>query len=289
MPLYYLIVQGRTHFVRTRTGEAQRSTPVRREASMTKLMQNVRESGFPFPGQVIHLFVGGSELHGAKVHGTDDLDIYGVYIEPPEMVLGLESLPHFVWSTASPDRRNGPNDVDVTLYSLKKWAGLACKGNPTALHFLFADGVMRNEIWKEIVANKDVFLARGCIKQFLGFADSQIGCMTGKKGRGKKGQRPEIEAKYGYDVKAAMHTLRLLYECKELVSEKTITLPRPEKDFLVRVRTGQYPLAEVLATAEKLTVECEQVAQRSTLPERVDRAAVSRLVADCYRKMWTEL
>ena len=256
---------------------------------MTNLMQNVRESGFPFPGQVIHLFVGGSELHGAKVHGTDDLDIYGVYIEPPEMVLGLESLPHFVWSTASPDRRNGPNDVDVTLYSLKKWAGLACKGNPTALHFLFADGVIRNAIWKEIVANKDVFFARGCIKQFLGFADDQIGRMTGKKGHGKKGQRPEIEAKYGYDVKAAMHTLRLLYECKELVSEKTITLPRPEKDFLIRVRTGQYPIAEVLATAEKLTVECEQVAQRSTLPEQVDRAAVSRLVADCYRKMWTEL
>jgi hypothetical protein len=55
---------------------------------MADLMQHVRESEFPFPERVIHLFVGGSELHGAKVHGTDDLDIYGLYIEPPDLVLG---------------------------------------------------------------------------------------------------------------------------------------------------------------------------------------------------------
>lgn len=48
---------------------------------MADLLQHVRESGFPYPDRLIHLFVGGSELHGTKVHGTDDLDIYGVYIE----------------------------------------------------------------------------------------------------------------------------------------------------------------------------------------------------------------
>ncbi|HET6181088.1 MAG TPA: nucleotidyltransferase domain-containing protein [Candidatus Sulfotelmatobacter sp.] len=253
---------------------------------MADLLQHVRESGFLFPDRLIHLFVGGSELHGAKVHGTDDLDIYGVYIEPPEMVLGLESLPHFVWSTAGNDRRNGPNDVDITLYSLRKWAELACKGNPTALHFLFAGGVLRNAIWAEVVENKSAFLARVCVKQFLGFADDQLKRMTGQKGRGKKGQRPEIEAKYGYDVKAAMHTLRLLYECKELVSQGTITLPRPERDFLIRVRTGKYSMEKVLAMAQILFSECEEAGKVSVLPERVDRTAVSKLLADSYRKAW---
>jgi len=181
---------------------------------MADLLQHVRESGFPYPDRLILLFVGGSELHGAKVHGTDDLDIYGIYIEPPEMVLGLESMPHFVWSTAGNDRRNGPSDVDVTLYSLKKWAGLACKGNPTALHFLFAENAVANNVWIDILRDRRAFLARTFVKPFLGFADDQLKRMTGSKGRGKKGQRPEIEEKFGYDVKAAMHTLRLLYECK---------------------------------------------------------------------------
>jgi hypothetical protein len=69
-------------------------------------------------------------------------------MEPPERVLGLESAPHFAWSTAGDEGRNRPNDVDLTLYSLKKWAGLACKGNPTALHFLFAEGVLRSATWQ---------------------------------------------------------------------------------------------------------------------------------------------
>jgi len=255
---------------------------------MRDLTQHVRESEFPFPERVIHLFVGGSELHGAKVHGTDDLDIYGVYIEPPEMILGLSSFPHFVWSTAGNDRRNGPHDVDITLYSLKKWAGLACKGNPTALHFLFAEGVMGNAIWKEVVARRHVFLARQCMNQFRGFADAQLQRMTGKRGRGKKGQRPEIEAKFGYDVKAAMHTLRLLYECRELMSEGRITLPRPERGFLIKVRTGKFSMEKVLEKASELSQECEKAAEVSMLPEKVDRRAVSELITHWYLKMWTE-
>jgi hypothetical protein len=80
---------------------------------MADLFEHVRDSGFPFPGHLVHLFVGGSDLHGAKVHGTDDLDIYRVYIEPPEMVLGLESLAYFVWSTAGDGRRNEMGGVSV--------------------------------------------------------------------------------------------------------------------------------------------------------------------------------
>ena len=225
-------------------------------------------------------------MHGAKVHGTDDLDIYGVYIEPPELVLGLESLPHFVWSTAGNERRNGPHDIDLTLYSLKKWAALACKGNPTALHFLFANGVIGHPRWKRIVSQRSAFLCKTFLKPFLGFADDQLKRMTGTKGRGKKGQRPEIEEKYGYDVKAAMHTLRLLYECEELLMKGSITLPRPERDFLIKVRTGKYKVEEVLTMAEKLFAECEKAAKESPLPERVDRSAVSRLIADSYQAMW---
>jgi uncharacterized protein len=253
---------------------------------MTDLLQHVKESEFPLQDHLIHLFVGGSELHGAKVHGTDDLDIYGLYIEPPEIVLGLESMPHFVWSTAGNARRNGPKDVDITLYSLKKWAGLACKGNPTALHFLFTKSALSNRIWSGVLEQKEVFLSRSCVPQFLGFADAQLKRMTGKLGRGKKGQRPELEEKYGYDVKAGMHVLRLLYECHELVSTGKITLPRPERDLLIRARTGKYSMDKVLAMAQKLFAECEDAAKASSLPERVDRVAVSRLLADSYRRAW---
>src|SRR5258706_677327 len=254
---------------------------------MANLLKHVAESGFLFPEQLIHLFVGGSELHGAKVHGTDDLDIYGVYVEPPELVLGLDAMPHFVWSTTGNERRNGPKDVDITLYSLRKWAGLACKGNPTALHFLFTESAVRSKIWSNILTDRDVFLSRSCVPQFLGFADAQLKRMTGQLGHGKKGQRPELEEKYGYDVKAGMHVLRLLYECQELVSKGKITLPRPERDLLVRIRTVKFSMDKVMAMAHKQLAECEDAAKASSLPEKVDRVAVSKLLADSYRTAWS--
>ena len=124
------------------------------------------------------------------------------------------------------------------------------------------------------------------MKPFLGFADDQLKRMTGRKGRGKKGQRPEIEEKYGYDVKAAMHTLRLLYECKELLSEGTITLPRPERDFLIRVRTGKYSMEKVVAMAQKLFAECEEAAEASSPARAGGSGRHIAALTDSYRKMW---
>ena len=253
---------------------------------MADLLQPIAESEFPYMDRLIHVFVGGSELDGAKLQGTDELDIYGVYIEPPDLALGLESLSHYVWSTAGNERRNGPTDADVTLYSLRKWAGLACKGNPTALHFLFTQGNMRTPIWAMVARRRDLFLSRLCAQHFMGFANDQLARMTGKKGRGKKGQRPELEEKYGYGVKAAMHTLRLLYECKEILQSGALTLPRPERDLLIRVRTGKCTLERVLDMANWLFAECEQDGEKSPLPERIDRKAVSKVLAECYLQSW---
>ena len=253
------------------------------------LLDLVALSGFDRPQNLIHLFVGGSELHGAKVGHTDDTDLYGVYIEDPEQALGLDPSEHFVWSTAGDERRNGPDDVDVTLYSLRKWAAMAAKGNATALHFLFAEAQeVEPKTWKKIQAQREVFLSRNLAKQFLGFADDQFKRLTGEKGSGKKGQRPEYIGKYGYDTKAAMHGLRLLYECLELMAHRRITLPRPEKDLLIEVRSGEWPLERVLAHAKKLSKEVEEAVANSPLPVKVDRRAISELVAQVHLPFWDQ-
>jgi uncharacterized protein len=251
------------------------------------LLDLVRLSGFDRPETLVHLFVGGSELHGAKVGQTDDTDLYGVYIEDPEQALGLSSREHFVWSTAGNDRRNGPDDVDVTLYSLRKWAGMAAKGNATALHFLFAEPKeVSPSAWRKIQKSKSVFLSRTSAKQFLGFADAQFKRLTGEKGSGKKGQRPEYIGKFGYDTKAAMHGLRLLYECMELMQDGRITLPRPEKNLLIEVRSGSWTFERVLQHAKRLFKEVEDAVVMSPLPEKVERSEISRLIAQTHLEFW---
>lgn len=255
----------------------------------SRLIDEIARSGFAPLDSLIHVFVGGSELHGAKVGTTDDLDIYGVFLERPEEALGLQSRDHFVWSTADDDRRNGPDDVDVTLYSLRRWAALASNGNATSLHFLFADATSASDdSWAMIQANRSLFLSKRSSAQFLGFADNQLGRLTGAKGSGKKGQRPEYIGQFGYDTKAAMHCLRLYFECIELMRDHRITLPRPEHDTLIEVRTGAWTLERFVQVAAELRQETEAAASQSSLPDNVDKETISRLVAEVHLRAWSK-
>jgi hypothetical protein len=112
--------------------------------------------------------------------------------------------------------------------------------------------------------------------------------IRGDKGRGEKGRRPEYENVHGYDSKAAMHCLRLYLECIELMREGRITLPRPERQFLIEVRSGKLTLEQFSAECERLHAEAVQAAAESTLPASLDRAKVSRLLAEVTLLGWRE-
>jgi uncharacterized protein len=250
--------------------------------------EHIRSAGFPYPDAVIHTFVGGSALHGAKVSKTDDLDLYGVFIEPPEESLGITRYEHFVWSTAGNERRNGPDDVDICLYSLRKWATLAAKGNPTALHFLFTGSTFEadsrpGKAWQRILESTDLFVSRQAAMAFQGFANDQLGRLIGSKGGGKHGQRPEYIGKFGYDTKAAMHVIRLLNEGIEFIGTGKVTLPRPERDLLISIRTGDYGGLEKLTNlANQLFGELDRTRDSSRFPDHVDSKAINDLIAEIY-------
>jgi uncharacterized protein len=252
-----------------------------------QVISAVQRSRFRHEQRLIQLFIGGSELHGAKIQDTDDLDIYGVYVEPPESVLGLDRDEFFVWSTAGNERRNGPDDIDITLYSLRKWASLAVKGNPTALHFLFAPNYSDYpEPWHRIEAQREIFLSKQAANQFRGFADAQLRRLQGI-GTGKRGQRHEYVGQHGYDTKAAMHTVRLLHEGIELMQRGTITLPRPEKQLLTSIRTGEYgSLEQVLGLANQLFAVLTQAENAAQLSDTVERDRVSKIIGETYLSAW---
>jgi len=74
----------------------------------------------------------------------------------------------------------GRDDIDVCLYSLRKWAGLAAKGNPTALHFLFSRNYApKPEPWEQVLKSGNVFLSRQAALQFRGFARLKFAACKG--------------------------------------------------------------------------------------------------------------
>lgn len=249
------------------------------------MSEHFKHLGFRNDDNLLMKFVGGSQLHGAKLEGYDDTDYYGLWIEPPSMALGVDSDEHFVYTTGGARGGNGPGDVDVCLYTLRKWARLAAKGNPSVLHFLFCKAEFETLTWCRLKLKREAFLAKSHANQFLGFANAQLRRLFNQQGQ-KNIHREELEKEHGYDSKYAMHVIRLYLEAKEYMSTGVITLPSPWKDTLVDIRKGKYKLTEFQAWGSQLEAEVKEAQLKSPLPEKVDRKTISDLVAGAHLEHW---
>jgi len=242
--------------------------------------------GFPYSESVVLLFEGGSRMHGGQLQDGADRDVFGLFVQPPEKILGVDAYEHFVHHTGQgPRGTNTTGDSDVCLYGLQKWAHLACKGNPSVLSFLFAQALLAKAPWTELVKRPEIFLARSHIGAFLGYANAQLERLYGARGQ-KNCHRPFLEQQHGYDTKYAMHIVRLLLEARELMEFGHITYPNPHKDLLIEIRKGAFKMHEVVDMANGLEVEALEALNRSPLPEKVDRALVSKAMAKAYRDFW---
>ena len=62
-----------------------------------------------------------------------------------------------------------------------------------------------------------------------------------------------------------------------------MTLPRPEKELLIAIRTGKYTQDQVFELGDDLTRECQQLLEDSDLRDGVDVNLLSRRIADAYQ------
>lgn len=256
---------------------------------MNDLLQLAKDQDFPHADSIIHIFAGGSDQHGAKLSAKSDIDVCGVYIPPVEEIVGIVGEQHFVASTADEGSRNKAGDVDITMYSLQKWARLACKGNPTVLGYIFMPPAIDGVWAKVIFPNRHLFLASSHAEQFMGFGRSQMQRINGERGSGKHGQRDPLIEKFGYDTKSAMHMIRMMTECRELLTEGTISYPRPEVETLLEIRRGEWSKTRVEQEYLRLEVEIKELRDSSSLPDKVDRAAVSKVITEAHLMHWKYL
>lgn len=82
----------------------------------------------------------------------------------------------------------------------------------------------------------------------------------------------------GYDSKNMMHTFRLLDVAREIATEKRITVRRPNRDWLMRVRNGEFGYEDLLEMAEERIAEVHELFARSDLPVAPDREGAERLL-----------
>jgi hypothetical protein len=249
----------------------------------------------------------GSGVHGTAVSGQDDRDEMGLCLEPPQFVTGLARVPngtggadpsvrfeqyerHTAWDRpGGVAERSGAGDLDVIIYSARKWARLALAGNPTVLLVLFVpddEVVFRNEAGAELAANAHRFVSRLAATRYLGYLKAQKAAMTGQ--RGAHTNRPELVAVHGYDTKYAMHALRLGLQGIELLTTGRVTLPVPEphRAYLRSVRRGEVPLAEALDAITDAEHRLADLQDSTVVPAEPDRAWVDDWLHRGYTEFW---
>jgi hypothetical protein len=263
--------------------------------------RRIAEQGLVLRGQV------GSGVHGTAIGGQDDRDEMGICLEPPQYVTGTARVPagtaagsgtvpfeqyqrHTVWDRPGGlANRSGAGDLDVVVYSARKWARLALRGNPTVLLLLFipdAEIVFRTPAGVELMANAHRFVSRTAADRFLGYLRSQRAGMTGETSTHTN--RPELVGRHGYDTKYAMHALRLGVQGVEFLTTGRISLPVPEPDrsFLRAVRRGDVALREAVAAVEAAEAQLLRLREQATVPEEPDQAWVDAWLHRSYLEHW---
>lgn len=243
----------------------------------------------------------GSGLHGISV-GTDDHDEMGIFVPPPEYVLGLQrqwpdghSSDQYVSRTQPEGVRSGVGDTDLTIYSLQKYLRLAAGGNPTVLLPLFASGdkvLVSSPLGEHLRANATMFASRKAIRKFLGYLNDQYVRLTGGGRQSRVPNRPEVVEQHGFDTKYAAHALRLAYQGIEFARTGRITLPMPqdEREHVLAVRQGHFTFEVTLRLIQEQekALDTIYVNDESPHPEEPDWARINEFSIYAHQQHWME-
>lgn len=236
-------------------------------------------------------------MHGLNVNdGIEDRDEMGVCVEPLAEAMALWAPFEQFISRSAAEREGRENarslagDLDLTIYSLRKWMRLALNGNPTILLLLFTPDdqlVHCDPLGRELRNLAPIMISRRVQGPYLGYLQAQKQRLTGERGQ-KRIHRPELEEMYGFDTKYAMHMLRLGFQGVELLTTGRLSLPmrEPERSYLLDVRRGKVNEQECLTRAGELERELGDLETTSPLPEAPDETRVEEWVLDSYRRKW---
>lgn len=235
----------------------------------------------------------GSTAHGLSRGSRSDRDELAICIEPPASVIGLEPFEVYAERTQPEGMKSGPGDLDLTVYSLRRFVKLAARGNPTLITLLFLPQslLLERDHWGfELLINRRMLFSRRAASAYLGYMKRERERLEGLRGGGKNGWHKELVRQHGYDVKNTAHMVRLGYQGLEFIRTGHVTLPVPEpqRSEILAVRAGEVSQRDVLAKVEALEAEIKAAVDTSPLREEPDWERIEAFLVEAYRGAWSE-
>jgi len=251
------------------------------------------------PDNVHYEVVMGSIAYGVNTD-TSDIDVYGFCIPPKDDIFPhlRGEIPgfgthkhrfeqyqkhHIIDTTIKPGK-----EYDVSIYSIVKYFQLVMSNNPNMIDSLYvpSDCVLHiTSIGQMVRDSRKIFLHKGCWHKFRGYAYGQLSKM---KGKSDKSKRWESIQEYGYDLKFAYHTVRLVLEVEQLLAEETIDL-RCNSAMLKSIRRGEWTESKVRDWFSEKEGSLEPLYHSSKLPYKPDEARIKELLLNCLEQHYGNL
>lgn len=98
--------------------------------------------------------------------------------------------------------------------------------------------------------------------------------------------RNTLEHGKHYDAKNMMHTFRLLHMALEIATEGRVNVRRPDREFLLGIRRGEFAYDELVRRADGKLAEIHEAYAACALPEAPDMAAVETVLAELREELY---
>lgn len=228
--------------------------------------------------RTIFMTVSGSRSYGTDTE-TSDWDYRGVAIAPPEYYLGINKS----------FEQAEVKDPDLTVFCLRKFIKLASQCNPNIVELLFTDpsdqflqeydplGGRLFALGQQLIGMRYLFLTKRARITFAGYAHGQLRKLQAGSEHGEQGSaRRERVERFSFDTKNALHLVRLLRMCREILENSEVNVRRKDAAELLAIRNGAWSLKELVQYAEQEDKDLDEVCRKSYLPDQPDMKEIDR-------------
>ncbi|MFG2568931.1 DNA polymerase beta superfamily protein [Streptomyces sp. NPDC048567] len=202
----------------------------------------------------VYSCVMGSRAFGLATE-TSDTDRRGVFLAPTPLFWRFEKPPTHI---------EGPADEQFS-WELERFCELALRANPNVLECLHSPLVDHvDDTGRELLALRGAFLSRRAHDSFVRYALAQ-----------RRKLEADVRVHGAPRWKHAMHLLRLLASCRDLLRTGELTIEVGDaREALLAVKRGEVPWPEVVRRMTLLAAENDEAAATSPLPDEPDRARI---------------
>lgn len=137
---------------------------------------------------------------------------------------------------------------------------------------------------EELKKSTPEFIVKYCEEEYKKAKEVHKNYWTWKRTRNEK--RSELEEKFGYDTKHAMHLVRLLRMGEEILRGDGVIVKRPDAQELLDIRHGAWSYDELMKFAQDKEESLDKLYKESALPKSPDINLAEEVLMKAQEMSW---